>query len=349
MRAAYEIYNVFQGRSLVGSDTISKEFPLTGETWKGIRMAFKLTTTHAAENYPFELAGYYFLKNCVLTADGRQLVQAPGAALYWLNALARGKAPFHQNVLAAAATYVYVLTIPFTWPKFNRRAEDLMFDSGAYSNVSLQLTVGGIADVFQTVSTATVSCAWDLSIIRTRAGNSLKGKPIAEPYIKALPQIASADKYWDIESNENLKLFGFYILSGGSSAAPFFQNGGANGAWGGVDAFDKLDLDDSSLGYVLNNVPVNHFQESRNDLIPYLNNFGGGTGVASPSLVGLHPHVFTRDGSSYSAYPTGLPNGKKSRVRLQGDNITPSNYHDLLIFGGRKISYDSKTGKMTRY
>ena len=348
MRASYEIYNVFQGETFSGSKTYSKQFPLTGESWRGIRMCFHLTTTHASEDYPFELAGYYFLKNCVLTADGRQLVQAPGAALYWLNALARGKAPYHKNVLAAAATYEYVVTIPFVFPQFNRRAEDFMFDSGAYSNVQLQLTAGTIADVFATVSTAAVSCTLDLSIVRTKAGMSMKGKPIGEPYIKAMPQIASADKLWDIESSENLKLLAFYILSGGSAAAPFFQNGGSNGAWGGVDAFDQLFLDDSSLGFVLNNVPVNHFQETRNDLIPYLNGFGAGTHVQAPTLVGLHPHVFTKDGSSYSAYPTGLPGGKKSRVRLIGNNITVTNYHDLLLVGARTIRYDPKTGRMIR-
>jgi len=215
------------------------------------------------------------------------------------------------------------------------------------------LTGGTIADVFATVSTAAVTATVDLSVCRTRAGiggspPSWKNKPILEPYIKAYPQLSTSGStpYWDLESNPNLWLLGFYILSGGSAAAPFFQNGGTNGAWGGVDAWDKVILDDSARGFVLNQVGVYDFQETRNNLIPYLNAFGGGTHVQSPSLVGLQPYIFSKDGSCYSGYPTALGAAQKSRVRLQGD-LTASQYSDLLVFGGRLIHYGAK-GKQVR-
>jgi hypothetical protein len=339
MRFPYEIYNVVAGQALSGTVTLNKELPTTGETWAKIRIMLHLTTTHASEAYPFELAGYYFIKNVVMTLDGRQAVQAPGAALYWLNALARGKAPYHKNVLAAAATYDYCLDVPFRYPQFNRRAEDFFVDSGAYSSIMLSIQAGSIADIFATVSTAAVSCTMDVSIYRTKAGMyGAKGKPVFEPWIKAYPQIStSASSYWDIEGNPNLSLLGFYILSGNSAAAPFFQNGGSNGAWGGVDAWDKVGLADNSAIPILASVPALHFAETRNDLIPYLNTFGGGSNVQAPTLVGLQPHVFTGDGSSYSMYYTG----GKGQPRIKSDSITASDYSDLLVFGGRKIKRDA--------
>lgn len=349
-RKPYEQFTVTAGQALSGTLSFSgKDLGLqAGYLWRKIRLALHLTTTHASESYPFELAGYYFLKMLDLTMDGRQLVHCPGAALYWLNALVRGNAPYHKNVLAAAATYDYIVDIPFVYPKILNRAEDCMVDDTAYSNATLQLQAGSIADIFATVSTATVSATVDVVIERAPIASFVNAKPVAEPMIRAYQQVAtSSTPYWDLESNQNLMMFMLYILNGGSATAPFFQNGGSNGAWGGVDGWDKVILDDSIRGYTLNNVPVYSFMETRNNMIPYLNAFGGGSNVMSPTLVGLHPVVFPKDKSTYSGYPTAGPNGAKSRLRLSSGNVTASDYADLLVLGGRKIDY--RNGVQVRY
>lgn len=351
-RKPYEVYPVALGQTVSGTVSWNKEIPVqAGYLWTKIRMILHLAVTIGSGDYGYELGGYYFANMIDLMCDGRQVVHAPGAAFYWLNGLANRSVPYHLGINKGTGTYDVIIDIPFKYPAIFNRAEDFLLDDRSYSNVILQAQFGTIADLMNTVTGASVVATADVLIERAPLADFPAGKPTLEPMIRAYPQLStSAGNYWDLESNKNLQMTGFFILSGGSNAAAFKQQGGANGAWGGSDAWDKVILDDSVKNYVLNTVPVSFFQEERNLYIPYQNLFGsaGLTDIQSPSLVGFQPYIFPRDGSVFSTYPTAGPDGNKARLRLSSGNITASKYSDLLVFGGRKIAYDGN-GKRVYY
>jgi hypothetical protein len=343
-RGPVEIYTVGEGMAVSGStfQVAAPQLPLNGGyLWSKIRLIWHYAVTVGSNDYPYELGGYYFATNVNLVGDGRIICNCPGGALYWLNTLRTGGAPHHVNLLAGSATYDYVMDIPFVYPRWLKRREDGMIDDTAYSNMILTVSCGGLAQLFNTVSGGALSTTVDVIVEREKIANFQNAKPAFEPEIRSYAQLTTSTPgpYFDLETNPNLFSIMFFLLSGGSATAPFMQQGGSNGAWGGSDAWDAVILDDADRGFMLNQVPVGQFQGDRVEMIPYLYAFGGGTHVNSPTLVGLQPHVFTKSGHLGSGYPCfGKDGSKLSRLKLKG-TLTAGKYTDLLMLNGRKIGY----------
>lgn len=322
MRFPCEVKVLAKGIALPNSGTYTFRdiFPLGGEIWDRIRIVLKSSITVGTGTGPIVLGTYRWLKNVFLrTSRNEVLCNAPGTALYWLNYWFNYAAPVHTEIAAATAVYPAVLDIPFSYP-FLKRREDTMVLTDRYNSMELQLSTGAIADFLGTVGTATVAVTADVLAIRDKAGNEKDGygEPIALPFINAYPQqaVATKDNY-DLESSLDLALFGWYEYVCTSPAAPFVGTG--------ADNLDDIDFKDNVTTY-LDRATVQHFQTERELL------FGYNKYLTNSAFTGIYPHLFVKDGSVKSAYPTG----GKSEIKVKNNTvITGTNYTDLLVFGMR--------------
>lgn len=322
MRFPCEVKTLAKGITLPNSGTYTFRdiFPLGGELWDRIRIVLKASITIGSGTTPKVLGAYGFIKNILLrTSRNEVLCNAPGVALYWLNHWLNYAAPQHTEIAAATAVYPAVLDIPFSFP-FLKRREDTMVLTDRYNSLEMQLSTGAIGDFLGSVGTATVSVTADVIAIRDKAGNEKDGfgEPIALPYINVLPQqaVATKDNY-DFESSMDLALFGFYQYVCTSPAAPFVGTA--------ADNLDDIDFKDNVMTY-LDRATVQHFQNER------VKEFGYNAYHANSPYTGIYPHIFVKDGSVKSAYPTG----GKSEIKLKNNTvITGTNYTDLLVFGMR--------------
>ena len=322
MRRSTECKAIVTGRAvnMNGINTITTEFPLTGETWERIRITLYYSITIGTGTTPVFLGGYNTVKNVSLrTGKNETICQAPGPALYWLNYELDDRPPFHTEIAASTATYVAVLDIPFHFP-FLRRFEDLYLDSGRYNYLELAVQLGTIADFLGTPGTATVTTTMDVHVFRSMAGMSKdrSGEPLAVPFIKAMPSIAPASRnYFDIESALDLAIMGFLMYNTTSNSGPWVGTG--------ADNIDLITWRDAVRQY-LDRVKYTVFQQNRH------RHFGWNVYLTNTPFTGIYSYRFVRDESVKSAYPTG----GKSEVKLEiGSIITGTNTTDLLLYGFR--------------
>ncbi|MBA7496240.1 hypothetical protein ES702_06839 [subsurface metagenome] len=301
--------------------TYSTLFPLSGEGWHKIRLSFHNVLT-AGGTVPNALGSYLYVKNITLrTSRNEVIVACPGMSLYHLNWLMNGVEPMYTIVAAGAGAFNAIIDIPFSLPLLSRK-EDLILDSGRYTLIELEITLGTITDFQRTAGTAAVTTTMDMSLFRGKACFEESGKPLALPYIKHLAPFQAVTKgYIDIESADDLALFGFF-----AHASTLATWGTVGNAYEGTpaDCLDDISFQDNIISY-LKLLKLGTFQQERSE---YSN---------SRTLVGIYPWIFAREGSIYNSYWTG----QKSELKLvigNGNVGTPTTPQvDLVIFGMREM------------
>jgi len=314
-----------------------------GETWERLRIILHCTTGTAVYTFPVAEGLYNYITNIRLeTSDGETIVDAPGSALYWMNRINDRISPYHTPFAAANATYDAVLDVPLGF-RFLRKPEDGFLDSGAYSALRLYITTGAVVPAASSPmgipgATSTTVCTFDLSVIRTKAGmyNNVAVKPLFVPYIKYVGNRvpSNANQYFDIESANDLAIFGFVLGHGSVARAPFDFVVAATGLTAQTDAITSVSFGDNIIPALIDQKRLESFQHERRILmldnwpisIPVVPN------IPTAPLIGIYPHIFVKDGSIYGAYPTG----NKSQIRLTytGGGAT-TNEAALMIFGFR--------------
>ena len=333
--------------------TFRNLFPVgkgAGETWERIRMIIRVTTATAAMTTFDEAGMYKWIKRVLLkTSDGETIVDIPGTALYHFNRWNEQANPTHDNVTAANGVFMGVLDIPFAY-YFLRKPEDGYLDSGAYSDLTLQITTGAVPggaiihDMGTFAATTTQTATIDISVIRTKAGmfDNQAVKPLFVPYLINLPSITPTDTNanfrggFPIESSPDLGLFGFIIKTGvlsvtaGVNGAFNFHNGTISTE---TDSINGVTFGDNVIPNLVDNKQLDSFRLERHrdfrEIYPFTAPAAGF--VPSVSLIGTYHHCFVRDGSIYSAYPTG----NKSQIRLWWNAGTAGQQADCILYGFR--------------
>lgn len=325
----------------------SSQFPVgkgAGETWERIRLVFHVTLGVGVQTFPVESGVYNFIRNVRLeTSDGETIVDCPGTALALFNWLNDGHNPWHTPVAAAAAQYDAVLDIPFGF-NFLRKPEDGFFDSGAYSALRLTLTTGPYAagavagDLGVSNAAGTQVATFDMSVIRTKAGmfNNAVVKPLFVPYIQYIGSRvpSNTNMFFDIESANDLALFGFMLAHGSVARNPFDHVVAATGLTAETDGLTSVTFGDNIIPTLVNAKQVDSFRLERHRdfntrwpvAIPVVPN------IPTLSEIGKYNHLFVRDGSVYGAYPAG----NKSQIRISWlGGGAGTNQVDGLIYGFR--------------
>jgi hypothetical protein len=207
-----------------GANTIfSKEFPM-GEGWYmmniriGIILVVGTGTTAIAEG---ELL---FIKNVLLKTDrGEILCNLPGRALYKITTYQNSCAPNKDAVAASNGTYYVNLPIHFADPKMIRM-EDSVLDTSRYNSVTLQITLGSVADLLGTVGTATVTATGTIEVERSLGALPPEAKPHYHISYDYRPPIdASVLTTIDIERSADMAIKRLYVHSctSGTAGVPF--------------------------------------------------------------------------------------------------------------------------------
>lgn len=330
--------------------TWSSIFPVgkgAGETWEKIRLTLHVALGVGVQTFPVEAGVYNWIRNIRLeTSDGETIVDAPGSALYLLNWIWNKQNPYHTPVVAAAATYDAVLDIPLGFP-FLRKPEDGYLESGAYSALRLTITTGAYAagavsgDLGVSNAAGTQTGTFDLSIFRTKAGmyNNQAVKPLFVPYIKYIGSRvpSTTNPFFDIESSNDLALFGFLIAHGSVARNPFDHVVAATGLSAETDAITSVTFGDNIIPNLVDNKRLDSFIADRHKEMHYyfpVADAGSYTlgNIPTISRVGKYYYNFVPDGSVYGAYPCG----NKSQIRLSYTGGAGGTAQaDCIIFGFR--------------
>jgi len=335
MRLPIEARAIVTGQVVTTSSvlTLRDVFPLGGEIWHTLRLVFTVTPTHTTATNPIVLGVYNLIKNLkITTSKNETILSCPGLGMYYLNWMLKGVEPFHvPNTGTTATPYVAVIDIPFSHALLARK-EDIALDSGRYTHIELEITFGGADSFFGAASEgdATLATTLDVTLFRNKSGFEKTGKPLALPYIKHIPPYALSRGYTDIESAEDLTLFGFNATVQ-DMAAQICHDPIVGLPYSGTvaDNMDDVTFRDNVIAY-LNLLKMEFFQEERC-------NYAGVDQADLARIVGQYPYVFIREGSIFNAYWTG----QKSEIRLENNTValgTPTTPQiDVVIFGMREM------------
>jgi len=303
--------------------TYREQFPMGKEGYYLLRLNLKNTVVIGTGADPNALGGYLMLKNISFqTSKMEEPINCPGMGLYLFNHLFNSIEPFYDPILAADGAYETIIDIPFALP-FLARQEDTIIDTSRYSHLSLQISLGTVADLFRTPGTATNLTTVDISLLRSKTCMDPDGygKPYFLPYIKHLPPFQAATKgYCDIESSEDLILFGFFAM-----AHDLATWGTVGTAFTGVpaDVLDDITWRNQVMPFIQRQ-KLGWFKEERSQL------------SNNRAFTGLYPHIFTREGSFKNAFYTGGQSEIKFEIAtVLGAPTTPQ--VDLVIFGARTL------------
>lgn len=289
-RGYLEMANVLTGGVLTnnGSVTFGKDFPL-GEGWMKMLLRFNHTVVIGTGTTPITEGELLIIKNVLLKTDrGEILANLPGRALYKISIYQTGQVPRKDAMAAASATYRVTLPIHFADLKMNRPV-DTVLDTARYNSIALQVTYGGVADLFGTVGTSTVAGTLDIEVERSLGKLPPKGKPMMHiNYDLRQPVDANTTTSIDMERSSDMSLKRLYVHSSTS--------GGAGVPWSGVNADtiqNVVTLKDQNR--FIQKERIHAMIQDGNKLDAWLES----------AIAGVEVFDFVRDGAITSALATG--------------------------------------------
>lgn len=285
--------------TLGGNTVIGKDFPL-GEGWYQLMLRFNSVVVIGTGAGPIAESELSIIKNIQLrTSAGEVICNLPARALYKIAAAKTGELPRKDAMAAASATYRADVPIYFV-DDMMKRPEDTILDTSRYSNVTLEITTGTVADLFTAPGTATVTVNVDIEIERTKGRLPKQAFPLFHVfYGAAQSQDASVQTFIDIDRAPDMAYKRFYAHASAT--------GVAGGVFTGANADDVQDLEsfvDQSGDIV---------RERIHEMIQNHNKREYGLEAV---LAGITIFDFVRDGSVNSAlYP-----GDRSRLQYKWTN-----------------------------
>ena len=327
---------VLEGFTLTNAavNRFSNIFPLDGTGWTKIILNFHATIDWTDAAVVDRRGLYRYIKGINLkTSRGEVIVDnVCGQAFYIVTSIMNRVSPVHDVILAADGVYDGVIELVLA-PTFLNRMEDLILDTGRYSNLELSITTGSVLDFLDDADGETVVCTVDIEVERTLAALSPDGKskPYAHAYYRQYgPHVYSAQNFFDLESSLDLGLFGFALkVAATGVTCPF------DGA--GVDNLTQLTFKDSVRTWVDRAMPWGLKQELHNDLIFEAQNIYIATPAVTEQVVypllGVYHHKFVRNGSINEHYATG----KKASIRVEYTDATTTDIGNLVVWGMRAL------------
>jgi len=314
----------------------SNIFPLDGTGWTKMILTFHATIDWTNAVVVDRLSVYRWIKGILLrTSRGETIVDnVPGNAFHFQNAWDNGVPPRHDLVIGADGVYDATIEIAFARQELNR-PEDLIFASGRYSNLQLDITTGSVLDVLNDAVGETIAVTMDIEIESTFSALAPDGKglPFAHAYYKTYgPMLYSTQNYFDLESSLDLGLFGFAIKVGGTGTMTCQFDGI------GIDGhLTQLTFRDSVRRWVDNALPIGLKQKLNTKVCFDPHNIYIATPTAVEQIaypfIGWYGHDFVQFGSINEHYATG----KKSLIRVEYTDGTTTDLASLLVWGFRTL------------
>jgi hypothetical protein len=306
-----EIVNIIRASSLTinGRTVFSREFPM-GEGWYRFMARINIVVTIGTGSGAIAESELLFIKNLLLRTDrGEILCNLPGRAIYKIAATKSGAPPRKDAMAAASATYSVDLPIWFVDHK-TVRPEDTILDTARYQSITLDVQVGGVADLFTTVGTSSVTATLDVDVERSKGLLPPEAQPVLHiSYDYAQPVDAASATTIELERSPDLAYKRLYAheCSDGSAGVPF---SGAN-----ADDVKNLESIRDQTNFIV--------QERIHEMIQNQNKNDFSLETA---LAGITVTDFVADGSLISALMTG----DKSRLQYIWTNKAGVAANDIV-------------------
>lgn len=211
-----------------GSQQFSDKFKM-GHGWLVMWLRVSVTVTIGTGATPIADGLLSLIKKVLLKTDRGELIcNLPGRALWYMAAYRTGARPQISTLAAANGTYDVYLPIFFTDP-YMIRPEDTILDTSRYKSVDLEIQLGGVADLFVTVGTSSITATVDVDVERTYGALPPEAKPLYfVSYDSRPPQDASVNPNIEMEKSPDLSYKRLYLFTGASGSAGVPWSGAAN-------------------------------------------------------------------------------------------------------------------------
>jgi hypothetical protein len=236
------------------------------------------------------------VKKILLKTDRGELIcNLPGRALFYIATYRMGVRPQLTTLAAASATYDIYLPIFFT-DEDMIRPEDTILDTSRYKSVDLEIQLGGVADLFSTVGTSSITASVDVDVERTYGALPPEAKPLYfVNYDSRPPQDASVNPNIELEKSPDLSYKRLFLFTGASGAAGIPWSGDANDTYP-----QRTNIQDQDR--FIEKDRIHTFVQALNKSIAQLETV----------LPGVEIYDFTMDKTIFSA----LSSGDKSALQL---------------------------------
>lgn len=216
--------------NLNGQTTFSKEFPMNSG-WYKMLLRFNNVFTVGTGTTPIAEGELLIVKSILLRTDrGEILCNLPGRALYKMAHYRNEAAPRSDAIAAASATYRTTLPIYFA-DEFMLRPEDTILDTSRYNSITLQVTMGTVADLLTTVGTSSAAYTLDCSVERSLDMLPTEAKPLFHVnYDYRNPVDANSTTIIDLERSADMSVKRLFVFAGTSGTAGIPCSGVASDA-----------------------------------------------------------------------------------------------------------------------
>lgn len=310
-RRDLEIISHFRGQPLIGGGPtqLGKDFPL-GEGWYRLMLRFNIIFVVGTGTTPIAEGELLVIKQIALrNSAGEVVVQLPGRALYKIATVKGGTPPRKDAIAAATATYSVDIPIYFVDKRMSI-PEDTILDTSRYNSITLEIQMGGVADLLTTVGTSSVTFTLDAEIERTKGLLPPKARPQFHiSYIAMQSQDASVQTFIELDRSPDLAYKRLYAHASAT--------GVSGGVFTGANADDVQNLEsiiDQSGDIVRERIHEMIQNANKNDY------------SLEAVLAGITVTDFVQDGSINSAlYP-----GDRSRLQYKWTNKAGVAANDIV-------------------
>ena len=228
MRGNAEYVNIVTGQGLtVGGKTVVSDPLPVGEGWYRAHLRVNIIFVVGTGTTPITNGELNFIKNVLMKTDrGEIVVNLPGRAIYEIATYKAGIIALRKDAIAAASA-TYSVNLPIYFAEHYRsldRPEDTILNTQRYSSMTIEVTLGTVADLLTTVGTSSVTATLDIEVVRTKGLLPEKAGPIGiVSYDFRNPIDASVLQYVLLERAKDLVYKRFYVHSctGGVAGVPF--------------------------------------------------------------------------------------------------------------------------------
>lgn len=217
-----ERFQILRAEPLVvnGKVQLGRTFPLL-QGWLEMNLRINLVVTIGTGAGPVSEGELLVIKSINFRTDRNEVIVAnvPGRGMFKTAVIRNGTVPQKDAIAAASATYSVNIPIQFI-DEFLLRPNDTILDTSRYNTVSLEVQLGGVADLFTAPGTATMTATLDLEVLRTKEVLPPEGRPVwYQTYQDMPPAIASSQTFVDLERAPDLAIKRLVVHSGATATA----------------------------------------------------------------------------------------------------------------------------------
>lgn len=318
MRGYIERANLITGAALNvnGNAVFSRELPV-GEGWYKTMVRVNIAVVIGTGAGPISEGELRFIRGILFKTDrGEIIANLPARALYKFAHYITGQAPRKDAIAAATATYAVNIPIIHADPKL-LRPEDTVLDTSRYNSLTLQISLGTVADLFTAPGTATVTATVDVEVERSFGRLPELARPIGfASFDYRAPVDANVTTNIDFERSSDMSVMRALVHSAASGTAGLpFSGDNAD------DVQDVVTIKDESRFIE---------KERKHEMIQDINKIDGGLETV---LAGYEVFDFVRDRSIASAMATG----QKSVLQYAWTNKAGVAANDIVTLATQSI------------